>query len=72
MKTSNLQTKISTDYNFTSYSNNVNRLSVIKVYTDGVMIDLNGSPYNVEHHKADVQIWRNSEGKIVAIDIVYE
>ena len=44
----------------------------VKRYKDGVMIDLGGSPYNVEYHDANVQIWSDKDGKIVAIDIVYD
>ena len=45
---------------------------IIKQYNDGISIELDGSPYDVEYHNANVQIWRDRDGKIVAIDIVYE
>jgi hypothetical protein len=44
----------------------------VKEYEDGVFIDFGGKPYDVEYHDANVQVWRDREGKIVAIDIVYE
>ena len=44
----------------------------IRQYKDGVMIDLGGEPFNVEYHNANVQVWRDKHGNIVAIDITYE
>ncbi|MCY0882738.1 MAG: hypothetical protein OWQ50_02795 [Acidianus infernus] len=44
----------------------------VKQYNDGIFIDFGGSPYYVEHHVASVQIWRDKDGRIVSIDIVYE
>lgn len=45
---------------------------MIKEFKDGVFINLGGSPYEVEYHDANVQIWRDKDGKIVAIDIAYD
>lgn len=44
----------------------------IKEYNDGILIDFGGSPYYVEYHDANVQVWRDKDGRIVSIDIVYE
>lgn len=44
----------------------------IKEYNDGISIDFGGSPYYVEYHDANVQIWRDKDGRIVSIDVVYE
>lgn len=44
----------------------------IEEYNDGIFIKLFGRPYNVEYHDANVQIWRDENGKVVAISIVYE
>ena len=71
MKTTNLQTKVSKDYDFTTFSHNTNQIHAIKLYNDGITINLGGSIYNVEHHDADIQIWRDKNGRIVSIDITY-
>jgi len=47
-------------------------LIMIREYEDGILIEFEGSPYDVEYHDANVQIWRDKNGKIVAIDIVFE
>ncbi len=44
----------------------------IREYKDGVMIDLGGESFNVEYHNANVQIWRDKYGNVVAIDITYD
>jgi hypothetical protein len=44
----------------------------IKEYNDGILIDFGGFPYYVEYHDANVQVWRDKDGRIVSIDIVYE
>jgi len=41
-------------------------------YGDGVMVIFSGKEYYTEYHDANVQIWRDENGRIVAIDIVYE
>ncbi|BBG23695.1 hypothetical protein IC006_0985 [Sulfuracidifex tepidarius] len=44
----------------------------IKQYDDGISVDFGGSPYYVEYHEGNVQVWRDEEGRIVSIDVVYE
>lgn len=44
----------------------------IREFEDGIYIDLGGVPTYAESHEANVQIWRDKENKIVAIDIFYE
>ena len=44
----------------------------VREFDDGIFIRLSsGTPQEVEYHEADVQVWRDKNGRIVAIDIVY-
>lgn len=41
-------------------------------FDDGVFIDTGSEPHDVEYREAEVQIWRDRDGKIVAIDFTYK
>lgn len=66
-----LQQNVSYNASVQNFSLNM-ILSTIREYNDGILIEFGGSPYDVEYHDANVQIWRDKDGRIVAIDIVYE
>ncbi len=47
------------------------RFMEIYEFDDGVFVETYNEPYDVEYKEGEIQIWRNKDGKIVAIDVTY-
>jgi uncharacterized protein YuzE len=44
----------------------------VKQYDDGILIEFEGEPYDVVSREANVEIYYDRKGRIIAIDIVYK
>ncbi|EZQ11375.1 MULTISPECIES: hypothetical protein [Acidianus] len=67
---SNVSSSADLDYSM-NMSSNFYQVE-IREFDDGVYISFGGEPFNAESHDANVQIWRDKDGRIVAIDIFYD